>query len=99
MMDELLLSKVRLSVVAELVVAEWVPFSELRARTGTTNGNLGTHLGKLLDAGYVEENKRFVGRRPQSRYRLTQTGRSALLRHVEVLQEMVEAGSDAARQR
>ena len=89
-MDELLLSKVRLSVVAELLAAEWVPFSELCDAVGTSNGNLGSHLGKLLDAGYVEEEKRFVGRRPQSRYRLTAAGRSAMLRHVDALRALIE---------
>lgn len=91
MMDELLLSKVRLSVVAELLAVEWVPFSELCESVRTSNGNLGSHLGKLLDAGYIEEEKRFVGRRPQSRYRLTAAGRRAMLRHVEALQDLVEA--------
>lgn len=89
-MDELLLSKVRLSVVAELLAPEWVPFGELCEAVGTSNGNLGSHLGKLLDAGYVDEEKRFVGRRPQSRYRLTAAGRRAMLRHVEALQELIE---------
>lgn len=89
-MDELLLSKVRLSVVAELLAAEWVPFSDLREAVGTSNGNLGSHLAKLIEAGYVDEEKRFVGRRPQSRYRLTRAGRRAMRRHVEALQELIE---------
>ncbi len=92
-MDEMLLSKVRLSIVAELLAAEWVPFGELCEAVGTTGGNLGSHLAKLLSCGYIEEEKRFVGRRPQSRYRLTTNGRSAILRHVEALQELVEAAS------
>jgi len=89
-MDELLLSKVRLSVIAELLAAEWVPFSDLCAAVGTSSGNLGSHLGKLLDARYIEEEKRFVERRPQSRYRLTTAGRKAMLRHVEALQQLIE---------
>lgn len=93
-MDEMLLSKVRLSVVAELLAAEWVPFGELCDAVGTTNGNLGSHLAKLLSSGYIEEEKRFVGRRPQSRYRLTTVGRSAILRHVEALQELVETADN-----
>lgn len=96
-MNELLLSKVRLSVVAELLAAEWVPFSDLCAAVGTSSGNLGSHLGKLLDADYVEEEKRFVGRRPQSRYRLTKTGRKAMLRHVEALQNLIDAAGPASR--
>lgn len=90
-MDELLLSKVRLSVVAELVAAEWVTFSELVRSLEATHGNLGAHLAKLLEAGYVEEHKRFVGRRPQTRFRLTTAGRQALVRHVEALQALVDA--------
>lgn len=92
-MDELLLSKVRLSIVAELLAAEWATFSELLSSVGTTNGNLGTHLGKLVEAGYIREEKRFVARRPQSRYRLTRVGRTALQDHVAALRELVESSS------
>lgn len=90
-MDELLLSKVRLAVVAELLAAEWVTFGDLRDSAETTDGNLGGNLAKLVAAGYVEEEKRFVGRRPQTRYRLTRAGRRAFLRHVEELQELARS--------
>ena len=90
-MDELLLSKVRLAIIAQLLPAEWVTFTELQTSTEVTNGNLGAHLAKLVDAGYVKEEKRFEGRRPQSRYRLTKAGRTALLRHVAELQALVES--------
>jgi DNA-binding MarR family transcriptional regulator len=92
-MDELLLSKVRLAIIGQLVNAEWVTFSELRQSIEVTNGNLGSHVAKLVDAGYIKEEKRFEGRRPQSRYRLTRAGRSALLRHVAALQALVDTAS------
>ena len=69
-MDELLLSKVRLAIIAQLVPVEWVTFTELQKSIAVTNGNLGAHLAKLVEGGYVKEEKRFEGRRPQSRYRL-----------------------------
>jgi DNA-binding MarR family transcriptional regulator len=90
-MDEVLLSKVRLGVLAELLPSEWVAFSELQRATGATNGNLGAHLAKLTQAGYVTEEKAFVNRRPQTRYRLTRTGRNAFLKHVAELQALVAA--------
>lgn len=93
-MDELLLSKVRLAVIAQLLTAEWVTFTELQKSIDVTNGNLGSHLAKLLKAGYVKEEKRFEGRRPQSRYRLTKAGRTALLGHVAALQALLEARPD-----
>ncbi len=91
-MDEILLSKVRLTIVARLVEAEWVTFSDLLETSETTNGNLGAHLGKLIEAGYVQEQKRFVGSKPQSRYRLAAKGRRALLQHVSTLQALVDSG-------
>ena len=51
-MDELLLSKVRLGVVAELLNYDWVAFTELVRLLGVSNGNLGAHVAKLVDAGY-----------------------------------------------
>ncbi|MFY9666090.1 MAG: transcriptional regulator [Candidatus Cybelea sp.] len=90
-MDELLLSKVRLGVVAELLNFDWVAFSELARALDVSNGNLGAHVSKLVDAGYVDEDKSFVNRRPLTRYRLTKHGREAFAAHVSQLQSLLEA--------
>ncbi len=92
-MDELLLSKVRLGIVAALLTNEWMSFSALVDAAQATGGNLGAHLAKLVEAGYVEEEKRFVDRRPQSRYRLTSLGRRSFMDHVAHLQSLVKATS------
>jgi len=91
--DELLLSKIRLGVIAELINVDWVAFSELQQATQTTNGNLGAHLAKLVEAGYVAEEKMFVNRRPQTRYRLSQKGRAAFVQHVREMQRLLEKES------
>lgn len=90
-MDELLLSKIRLGAIAELLTAEWITFAALQKAIGTTQGNLGAHLAKLTDAGYISEEKKFVGRRPQTRYRLTKTGRNAFVKHVREMQMLLKA--------
>ena len=92
-MDELLLSKVRLGVVAELLNFDWIAFSELARSLDVSNGNLGAHLSKLVDAAYVEEEKSFANRRPLSRYRLTKRGREAFASHVAELQSLLKATS------
>jgi predicted ArsR family transcriptional regulator len=89
-MDEVLLSKVRLGVVAQLLNYDWVAFSELARALDVTNGNLGAHMIKLLDAGYVEEEKSFVNRRPLTRYRLSKRGRDAFAAHVSQLASLLE---------
>jgi DNA-binding MarR family transcriptional regulator len=92
-MDEVLLSKIRLGVIAELLTSEWVAFSELQRSLAVSQGNLGAHLAKLVDAGYIDEEKSFVNRRPQTRYRLTQAGRTAFVEHVQQLQSLLKATS------
>lgn len=92
-MDEVLLSKIRLGVIAELLCASWVAFSDLQRATQSTNGNLGAHLAKLVDAGYIAEEKIFVQRRPQTRYRLTQPGRDAFAAHVREMQNLLDEAS------
>jgi DNA-binding MarR family transcriptional regulator len=91
--DDLLLSKIRLGVIAELLTSDWVAFSELQRSLDVTQGNLGAHLSKLADAGYVDEEKTFVNRRPLTRYRLTPRGRTAFEEHVKRLQSLLEASS------
>jgi DNA-binding MarR family transcriptional regulator len=93
--DEILLSKIRLGVIAELLTSQWVAFADLLRVTQTTNGNLGAHLAKLIEAGYVNEEKTFVNRRPQTRYRLTPTGRAAFVDHVREMQELLKTGESA----
>ena len=92
-MDEVLLSRIRLSIVTELLAAEWISFGELQRGLDVTAGNLTTHLAKLLASEYVQEEKRFVGRRPNTRYRLTSRGRDALLAHVAYLNDIVRSNA------
>jgi DNA-binding PadR family transcriptional regulator len=61
----------------------------LREKTGSTDGNLGAQLMKLEEAGYVAVQKRFVLRKPQTLYRMTETGRSALMEYVSALKELL----------
>lgn len=88
-MDDLLLSKIRLSIVTELLTADWVSFTELSQAVEATAGNLATHVAKLVDAGYVDERKGFVGRRPHTTYRLTSRGKRALTVHADWLADVV----------
>jgi DNA-binding PadR family transcriptional regulator len=64
-------------------------FKWLREKTGATDGNLGANLGKLERAGYVAVAKKFVGKKPNSAYRLTPPGRKALERYVSALRQLV----------
>ena len=87
--DELLQSRVQLAIVAFLASAGRADFSLLRDAIKTTDGNASVQLRKLEDAGYVAMDKRFVDRKPQTTYALTERGRTALLDYVAHLERLL----------
>jgi DNA-binding transcriptional ArsR family regulator len=97
--DELLQSRVRLAIVAYLASAERADFSLLRDAIKTTDGNASVHLRKLEDAGYVVMDKRFVNRKPQTTYALTERGRTALLDYVAHLERLLPPTTSERRRR
>ncbi len=98
-MDETLLSNIRLSIISELLTSTWVSFPELLKATGATNGNLSTHLAKLVDAAYIREDKSIAGRRPLTRYSMTPAGRRAFFNHLEELEAIARAARSHKRRR
>ena len=87
--DEMLASRVRLAIIAFLAGAKTAEFAAVRDATKTTDGNASIHLRKLEDAGYVEMQKRFVARRPQTLYTLTERGRQAMLDYIAHLEALL----------
>jgi DNA-binding MarR family transcriptional regulator len=80
-LDPLIHESSRLVIVAVLSEAEWLDFNFLLTASGLTKGNFSTHVARLVTAGYVEEVKEFVERKPRTSYRLTKTGRAAYRRY------------------
>ena len=82
-------SRVRLGVMSILVVNDWVRYGELKERLSLTDGNLASHIGTLEKLMYLEIQKEFVGKRPQTSYRLTGKGREAFEDHLNGLELML----------
>jgi DNA-binding MarR family transcriptional regulator len=90
-LDPVVHGKLRLAVLSLLVAAQEADFTWLREKTGSTDGNLGAQMLKLEEAGYVEMEKRFAGRKPQTVYRMTPSGREALAAYVAALKSILGA--------
>lgn len=91
--DEVIHQSVRLKIMAALNAADrgdWIEFTRLKAIVNATDGNLGAHLETLSKAGYVAIEKRFEGKRPQTRARITPTGRKAFGDHVAYLRGILD---------
>lgn len=81
--------KLRLALLSLLTTVEEAEFTWLRARTGSTDGNLGAQLARLEEAGYVAVEKKFVQRKPHTIYRMTEAGRKALTEYVQALKQLL----------
>lgn len=81
--------KLRLALLSLLAGVEQAEFTWLRSRTGSTDGNLGAQLLKLEETGYVSVEKKFVLRKPQTIYRITESGRHALTEYVQALKQLL----------
>jgi DNA-binding MarR family transcriptional regulator len=89
--DDVIHGRLRLGVMAYLSGASPAIFGELRDKVGATDGNLSTHLKKLEEAGYVRQEKRFVGKKPQTRVFLTDTGRQAWIVWIQRMEAIMKA--------
>lgn len=91
--NEIIHQSTRLRIMAALNALEpksWLEFTRLRALIQATDGNLGTHLETLAQAGYVTIDKQFVGKKPQTRVRATSAGRRAFAAHVAYLRALLD---------
>jgi DNA-binding MarR family transcriptional regulator len=79
--DQVVGQHVRRRMMVALSSVESLSFSELLAITGTSSGGLSLHAQRLERFGYITIEKMFVGRTPQTTYRLTAAGREALETH------------------
>jgi DNA-binding transcriptional ArsR family regulator len=96
-LDRLVHEPARLAILTVLSAASDADFLFLQRATGLTKGNLSSHLGRLEAAGLVEVEKRFVGRKPNTRLRLTQEGRERIARHWDQLDRLRGTARRASR--
>jgi DNA-binding MarR family transcriptional regulator len=93
-LNETIHQPVRLRIMAALVALEpgnEVDFTYLRDLLEVTDGNLGAHLRKLEEAGFVRVNKMFVERKPRTFACATDEGREAFRQHVAALEAILKS--------
>lgn len=87
-LDEVISPRIRLGIMAILIAGGEVDFSFLKDELGATSGNLGSHLKKLEDEGYVTVTKGFFGKKPKTTYETTEKGKKAFLKYIETIEKL-----------
>jgi DNA-binding MarR family transcriptional regulator len=93
-LNETIHQPVRLRIMAALVTLEpndEVDFTYLRDLLDVTDGNLGAHLRKLEEAGYISVNKVFEERKPRTYVSASAAGRKVFQEHVAALESILKS--------
>ena len=88
-LDPLLHSELRLAVISILIGVEAADFVYIKQHTGATAGNLSVQIDKLSKAGYIDVEKGFVGRKPRTLCKITDSGRTAFKQYVDALKDYI----------
>jgi DNA-binding MarR family transcriptional regulator len=80
--DRLVHEPTRLMVIASLYVVESADYTFLMRQAGLTWGNLSAHLSKLEEAGYIQVEKTYRGKRPYTLVRLSDLGRTTFKNYI-----------------
>lgn len=89
-LDPLLHSQLRLAIISILLSVEEAEFIYIREKTNATAGNLSVQLDKLSDAGYIEIQKKFVGKKPKTTCKISSKGVKAFEEYVNSLQSYIQ---------
>lgn len=81
---------VRLRVMSILMVNDEVDFNTFKELLEVTDGNLASHLRNLENQEYIQVEKTFVGRKPQTKYSASKSGKEAFQAHLDFLENLIK---------
>ena len=82
-------NKVRLGIMAVLTVNQKLSFNDLKELLELTDGNLASHLKALEKVQFITVNKSFIGRKPNTTYAITLSGKNAFELHLHALEKLI----------
>jgi len=92
-LDKAFENRIRLGLMSVLSVNEWVEFNELKQLLDVTDGNLASHISALEKKQFIEVRKRFVGKKPNTAFKITSAGKTAFENHLKALEDLLRSRS------
>ena len=82
-------NRIRLGIMSILMVNEYADFNTLKELLGVTDGNLASHTKALENDQYIAIEKQFIGKKPNTKYSITDLGRKSFAAHIEALEKLI----------
>lgn len=89
-LDKVLEHRIRLQIMSVLAANDSFEFNALKELLNVTDGNLASNIKALEKEKYIVVSKSFIDRKPNTRYRITDRGRSAFKRHIDALELVIK---------
>lgn len=83
-------SRVRLGIMSILLVNDWVDYNEIKEKLELTDGNLASHIAGLEKLEYLTVRKRFIGKKTNTSYKVTRSGKKAFQAHIDALEKLLK---------
>lgn len=83
-------NRVRLGIMSALVANNDIEYNRLKELLNVTDGNLASHLKALEKAEYISIQKSFVGRKPNTKYAISKSGKMAFQEHINTLEQLIK---------
>jgi len=83
-------NRIRLGIMSILMVNDKVEFSSMKEMLDITDGNLASHVSALEKLEYIEVQKQFIGKKPNTTYSVTKAGKKAFNEHLDALEKLLK---------
>ena len=83
-------SRIRLGIMSVLMVNESIDFLSLKELLDASDGNIASHVAALEKAEYLTIEKKFVGKKTSTTYKITILGRTAFKEHLNALEQLLK---------
>jgi DNA-binding HxlR family transcriptional regulator len=83
-------SRIRLGIMSILMVNDSFDFNSFKNTLNVTDGNLASHLKSLEERGLIRVNKKFIGRKPNTSYLITEQGMTIFKKHLKALENLLK---------
>jgi DNA-binding HxlR family transcriptional regulator len=84
-------SRIRIGIMSALAVNDRLDFNSLKEYLDVTDGNLASHLKGLEKEEFIGVEKAFVGRKPNTKYFITEQGKKAFNDHLKALEKIIQS--------
>lgn len=82
-------SRIRLGIMSALMVNAHSDFNFLKELLEVTDGNLASHLKALEKQKMIDVCKQFIGRKPNTTYKVTDIGKQNFNKHLIALEQLI----------